>query len=209
MNVTIGRAIGDTFQIALKNIPSVLGAAILWVLTIWVPYVNVGTTIALFYGMPLELSRGRVMNPLAIFDGKYRKYMGEFFACVGLMAVSIIPALFFMVVPGIIIAIGWMFAVLLLVDQELNPAEAMTMSTKYTYGYKWTIFFSQLIVTVLLYVVSALVLWLLAAIDVDFIGILFILIIMGLWAAISVSFSGAMYRMIVLERDAPLPTDVD
>lgn len=209
MNVSFGRAIGDTFQIAVKNIPSVLGAAILWVLTIWVPYVNVGTTIALFYGMPLELSRGRVMNPLSIFDGKYRKYMGEFFACVGLMFVSIIPALCFMIVPGIIIAIGWMFAVLLLLDKELNPAEAMTMSTKYTYGYKWTIFLSQLVVTILLYIVTGILMWLLHAIDVSVIVFVGAIFLFGLWAAISVAFSGAMYRMLVLERNEPLPADVD
>lgn len=209
MNVSFGRAIGDTFQIAVKNIPSVLGAAILWVLTIWVPYVNVGTTIALFYGMPLELSRGRVMNPLSIFDGKYRKYMGEFFACVGLMFVSIIPALCFMIVPGIIIAIGWMFAVLLLLDKELNPAEAMTMSTKYTYGYKWTIFLSQLVVTILLYIVTSILMWLLHTIDVSVIVFIGAIFLFGLWAAISVAFSGAMYRMLVLERDEPLPADVD
>ena len=209
MNVSFGRAIGDTFQIAVKNIPSVLGAAILWVLTIWVPYVNVGTTIALFYGMPLELSRGRVMNPLSIFDGKYRKYMGEFFACVGLMFVSIIPALCFMIVPGIIIAIGWMFAVLLLLDKELNPAEAMTMSTKYTYGYKWTIFLSQFVITILLYIVTGILMWLLHAIDVNVIVLVGAIFLLGLWAAISVAFSGAMYRMLVLERDEPLPADVD
>lgn len=209
MNVSFGRAIGDTFQIAVKNIPSVLGAAILWVLTIWVPYVNVGTTIALFYGMPLELSRGRVMNPLSIFDGKYRKYMGEFFACVGLMFVSIIPALCFMIVPGIIIAIGWMFAVLLLLDKELNPAEAMTMSTKYTYGYKWTIFLSQLVITILLYIVTGILMWLLHTIDVSVIVFVGAIFLFGLWAAISVAFSGAMYRMLVLERDEPLPADVD
>lgn len=209
MNVSFGRAIGDTFQIAVKNIPYVLGAAILWVLTIWVPYVNVGTTIALFYGMPLELSRGRVMNPLSIFDGKYRKYMGEFFACVGLMFVSIIPALCFMIVPGIIIAIGWMFAVLLLLDKELNPAEAMTMSTKYTYGYKWTIFLSQFVITILLYIVTGILMWLLHAIDVNVIVLVGAIFLFGLWAAISVAFSGAMYRMLVLERDEPLPADVD
>ena len=149
------------------------------------------------------------MNPLSIFDGKYRKYMGEFFACVGLMFVSIIPALCFMIVPGIIIAIGWMFAVLLLLDKELNPAEAMTMSTKYTYGYKWTIFLSQFVITILLYIVTGILMWLLHAIDVNVIVLVGAIFLFGLWAAISVAFSGAMYRMLVLERDEPLPADVD
>lgn len=204
MNVSVSRAIVDTYTIALKNIPSVLGAAILWVLTIWVPYINVGTTIALFYGMPLELSRGRVMNPLAIFDGKYRKYMGEFFACIGLMSMSIIPALMFMIVPGIIIMIGWMFALILLVEKQLNPSEAMLQSTKYTYGYKWTIFFASLLVTLGMLLIYLLFGWIIATLDVDFVSIVGIIFLLGLMASIGVSFSGAMYRMLVLERDTPI-----
>lgn len=62
MNISLGLVLNQTFNTAIKNIPSILGAALLWVITIWVPYINVGTTIALFYGMPLELSRGKVMN---------------------------------------------------------------------------------------------------------------------------------------------------
>lgn len=204
MNVSVSRAIVDTYTIALKNIPSVLGAAILWVLTIWVPYINVGTTIALFYGMPLELSRGRVMNPLAIFDGKYRKYMGEFFACIGLMYMSIIPALLFMIVPGIIIMIGWMFALLLLVEKQLNPSEAMLQSTKYTYGYKWTIFFSSLLVSIIMMAIILVFGWITAALDVTFVTIVVSVFMFGLLAAIGVAFSGAMYRMLVIERDTPI-----
>lgn len=209
MNVSVSRAIADTYTMTLKNVASMLAAAILWLLTIWVPYINVGTTIALFYGMPIELAKGGVMNPLSIFDGKYRKFMGEFFACVGLMAVSLIPAFAFMIVPGIIISIGWMFAVMLLIAKELNPAEAMTMSTKYTYGYKWTIFFAQLLVfvcNILIYVILG---WLAATIDVGFISFLILLFAFGVMITIGVAFSATMYRMLVLERDMPLPANVD
>lgn len=209
MNVSVTRAITDTYTIAVKNIPSVLGAAILWILTCWIPYINVGTTIALFYGMPLELSRGGVMNPLSIFDAKYRKYMGEFFACVGLMFVSLLPAYFFMIVPGIIISIGWMFAVLLLVDKEMSPTTAMSMSTKYTYGYKWTIFLSQLVIYIALFFIYLIIGWILAKIDVGFISFIGFLALFGLTISLGVAFNGAMYRMLVLERDEPLPTDVD
>lgn len=201
MNVSVSRAIGDTYSIALKNIPSIFGAAILWAITIWVPYINVGTSIALFYGLPLELSRGRVINPLSIFDGKYRKFMGEFFACLGLMYISIIPALFFMVVPAIIISIGWMFAVLLLVDRGLSPAQALTESTKYTYGYKWTIFFAQLLVSLILLVIYGICLWLIETIDVGIVTVIIGALMIGLLASISVAFSGSMYRMLVVEHD--------
>ena len=116
-----------------------LGALILWILTCWVPYINVGTTIAL-YTIPIELSKGKVISPLFIFDGKYRQYMGEFFTLIGLMLMSLIPAFLFMVVPGIIISIGWSLAFFLLIDKGMAPGEALVQSNKATYGYKWTIF---------------------------------------------------------------------
>ena len=37
----------DGVQIGLKNFPSLVIASILYVLTLWVPYINVGTTIAM------------------------------------------------------------------------------------------------------------------------------------------------------------------
>ena len=71
--VTVTKIVIDSLCTAFKNIPSILGAAILWILTCWIPYINVGTTIALLYGLPLELSQGKIMKPTAIFDASYRK----------------------------------------------------------------------------------------------------------------------------------------
>lgn len=201
MQLTFGNLVSETITLAFKNIASVLGAAILWLLTCWIPYINVGTTIALFYGMPIELSRGNVMNPLAIFDGKYRKYMGEFFNIVGMMLISLIPAFMFMLVPGIIISIGWMFAVLLLIDRQMNPSEAMMSSTKYTYGYKWTLFLSQFVIAVIIGVIAGIIMSIVEAIDVDFITALFMIAIIGLFIAINVSFTSVAYRHLVIERN--------
>lgn len=209
MDISVSRIVGESFSTAVKNVASILGASILWVVTCWIPYINVGTTIALFYGLPIELSKGRVMNPVAIFDGKYRKYMGEFFSCVGLMMLSIIPAFLFMVVPAIIISIGWIFAVILLIDKEMNPAEAMTASTRYTYGYKWTIFFSQLIVTAVAYVIALILMSIVGTIDVGFITLIVGIFSMGLILSIGVSFNGVMYKLLVVERTEPLPTNVE
>lgn len=196
----ISRIITLSFASAVKNMVSVFAAAILWVLTCWIPYINVGTTIALFYGMPIELSKGGVMNPLSIFDAKYRKYMGEFFSLIGMMMLSIIPALFFMIIPGIIISIGWSFAVLLLVDKEMNPADAMTTSTKYTYGHKWTIFLSRFIIGALTFVVSLILSAICGAIDVGFITFIIMLFLIGLSVSISVCTEGVLYKIFVRER---------
>lgn len=206
-NVTVNKIVIDSFCTAFKNIPSILGAAILWILTCWIPYINVGTTIALLYGLPLELSQGKIMKPTAIFDARYRKYMGEFFSCVGLMLISIIPALFFMVVPAIIISIGWSFAILLLIDKEMNPAQALTESTKYTYGYKWTIFLAELVIALLLTAVSVMLYAVAGAIGPTVILIMHLLVCL-ITVCVGVASTGVMYKMLVVERNTPLPSDV-
>ena len=137
--ITVTGVLSEGIGLGIKNAVSMLGATVLWLLTIWIPYLNVGTTIAM-NTIPIELSKGKVISPLFIFDGKYRKYMGEYFTLIGLMYLAIIPALFFMIIPGIIISIGWSLAIYILLDKGVAPGEAMIRSNKATYGYKWTIF---------------------------------------------------------------------
>ena len=112
--ITYVGVLSEGLTISVKNIASIAGAVVLWLLTIWVPYINVGTTIAI-QTMPVELSKGKVISPLFIFDEKYRKYMGEYFTLTGLICMSVFPALLFMLVPGIIIinvTIGIIFMIL-------------------------------------------------------------------------------------------------
>jgi len=142
--LTIGGIINGSIQITLKNIASILGAVILWVLTCWIPYINVGTTIAIIT-MPIELSKGNIMSPTAIFDPKYRKYMGEFFILAGLMSIAISVASAFLFIPGIVISIAWSMAFYLLLDKGMNPMEAINKSNEMTYGSKWTIFLGKLV----------------------------------------------------------------
>ena len=130
--ITVAGVISEGIGLGIKNAISMLGATILWLLTIWIPYLNVGTTIAMTT-IPIELSKGRVISPLFIFDGKYRKFMGEYFTLIGLMYLAIIPALFFMIVPGIIISIGWSLAIYILLDKGVAPGEAMIQSNKATW----------------------------------------------------------------------------
>lgn len=76
--ITVTGVLSEGIGLGIKNAVSMLGATVLWLLTIWIPYLNVGTTIAM-NTIPIELSKGKVISPLFIFDGKYRKYMGEYF----------------------------------------------------------------------------------------------------------------------------------
>ena len=79
-----GETLKDSVAIGVKNAPSVIAAVALWLITIWIPYLNVGTTIAITL-LPTQLAKGEIVNPLGIFDSKYRRYMGEFFITMGLM----------------------------------------------------------------------------------------------------------------------------
>ncbi len=137
--ISLNTVILEGIKIGMENALSLIGASILYIITIWIPYINVGTTIAMA-SIPIILSKGEKISATFIFDAKYRKYLGEFFTLMGLMYIAIIPALFFLVVPGFIIAIGWSLALYILLDKNLTPGEALVYSNKATYGYKWTIF---------------------------------------------------------------------
>lgn len=149
--ITVGGVIQEGIGIGLNNLVSLLVAVLLWAITFWIPYLNVGTTIALST-IPIELSKGKIISPTFIFDAKYRKYMGEYFSLLGLMFLSILPAFFFMIIPAYVIAIGWSLAVYIMLDKGISPSEALIQSNKATYGYKWTIFFVNLILAMAYYV---------------------------------------------------------
>ncbi|MDD2961887.1 MAG: zinc ribbon domain-containing protein [Muribaculaceae bacterium] len=69
--------INEGFTVGIKNFVSIFSALILFVLTCWVPYINIGAFIGLV-NIPIELSKGNIISPTAIFDSKYRKRFGEF-----------------------------------------------------------------------------------------------------------------------------------
>lgn len=135
------------FKNGLKNFLPLLGTVILWIITIWIPYLNVGTTIAIAT-LPAQLSKGKIINPTSIFDAKYRKYMGEYFLVTSLTSMIIGTGLAFFIIPGIVMAYTYMFAQILVVDKGINPAEALTVSNKMTSGNKLNIFLSIFIVCI-------------------------------------------------------------
>ena len=149
--ITFVGVLQEGIGIGLKNALSIIAAAILWILTIWIPYINVGTTIAMC-AIPIELSKGKMISPLFIFDAKYRQFMGEFFTLVGLILIAIIPALFFMIIPGIIISISWSLGVYLLIDKQISPTQALIQSNKATNGYKWIIFGVSFVLIAVFYI---------------------------------------------------------
>ena len=132
--------IKEGITIGTKNIGPILANVLLWAVTVWIPYLNVGTTIALSVGIVTKASRGEPIPMTEIFNPKYRKYMGEYFLTSGLIGIGVVVGLVFFVIPGIVIGLAWCMAVLLVVDKGKNPTEALTLSNNCTYGYKWKIF---------------------------------------------------------------------
>ena len=149
--ITIESVLRNGLKLGIKNAASLLGCIALWVLTCWIPYINIGTTIAIVC-LPLEMAKGNVVSPLAIFDKKYFKYMGEFFLTGSFMYMGILLGSL-LIVPGIVIAVAWSLGMLFLIDKEVNPMEALSRSNKATTGYKWTIFLSQAIMGAIIGVV--------------------------------------------------------
>ena len=203
--LTVGQMLSEGTKLGLTNFLSIFLAYILWGLTCWIPYLNVGTTIGLI-NLPINLSKsdGRMISPTAIFDAKYRKYMGEFFSLTGLMMISLFPAFLFMIVPAIIIGYGWSQAYYLMFDKEMSPSDAMLQSTKITYGYKSTLFFAELLIGVIVGVVWALIGWLCGSVigSMALTGILG-LILFAAYSVIKVGMSAVAYRQLsqLLDED--------
>jgi hypothetical protein len=148
---TFSDALSNAYQIGIKNILSLIGAFILWILTIWIPYINVGTTIAMAT-LPASLSRGKMISPTEIFNKKYLKNMGDFFLIVALRGIGIMFAFYFLIIPGIVLSLAWSLGVLLVVDKNMNANAALNTSNKLTYGYKWIMFGASIVLVLPIFI---------------------------------------------------------
>lgn len=133
-NLTVGGIFTNSIKRGLQNLLPILVNTVLWILTLWIPYLNVGTSIGMMAGVVAKMSRGETISMTEIFNPVYRKRMGEFFLVVGLMFMGILSGFMFFIIPGYVIGIAWMLAPLFVVDKELNPLEAINKSNTVTYG---------------------------------------------------------------------------
>ena len=190
-----GETLKDSVAIGVKNAPSVIAAVALWLITIWIPYLNVGTTIAITL-LPTQLAKGEIVNPLGIFDSKYRRYMGEFFITMCLMVFPIFIGVLFMVIPGIVLSIAWSLAYFFLFEKKKNPMQAISASNEATYGSKWTMFFVLLAFVVAAYVIAGIFAWICAAIDVGFITFVVLLALVAVIMSISLAINASFWRQL-------------
>lgn len=185
----------DAIAIGLKNAPSVIAAVALWLVTIWVPYINVGTTIAITL-LPTRLAKGEIVNPLGIFDSKYRRYMGEYFITMGLMVFPILIGVLFMIVPAIVLSIAWTLSYYFLFEKGKNPIQAIKASNDATYGSKWTMFAVQIVIGIIVGIFLGIFRFLCDTIDVGFITFIVMFVLYVLAISISMAVNASFWKQL-------------
>lgn len=143
VRLSIGEIVSNAISIGLKNAPMLILMAILWVITLWIPYLNIGTTIGLWDQL-VRMGRGESISPTAIFNSEYRERIGDFFLLIAFLTAGALAGL---LIPGAgtIIGLAWFLAIPLFVDRGTDPLESLTMSNRLTHGNKLTIFLAILI----------------------------------------------------------------
>ncbi|HMB93830.1 MAG TPA: hypothetical protein VKP65_23465 [Rhodothermales bacterium] len=202
--LTVGNIINEAIQIGLKNMISLLGAVLLWLLTIWIPYLNVGTTIGLF-AIVLAMSRDEGFSPGEVFDPKYRKYMGEFFLLMGFMYFGTLIGLAFFVIPGMVISIAWGQAIYIMFDKGTSPLESIKLSNEITYGEKWTIFIGTFALVIVLYIAMFILIWVFSNFSDLLAGIS---ALAGMVAMVSIAIGAQAYIYRVLSQRLDMPNGV-
>lgn len=185
----------EAFEFGMKNVASILGATVLYVLTCWIPYLNVGTTIAMAM-LPVQLAKGEVINPLSIFDAQYRREMGNFLLLCGLMVSGLLMAACFCFVPAIVLSYAWSLAIYYLIACDKNPLEALKASNKATYGNKWTIFFVQLSLGLGILIVSLVLGALATATHMGFVRLLVMLLVLVIAVSISIAVEASIWKQL-------------
>jgi len=191
--------IKEGITIGAKNIGPILANVLLWAATIWIPYLNVGTTIGLTVGIVAKASRGEAIPATEVFNPRYRKYMGEFFLVFGLMSIGITVGFIFFIIPGIVIGLAWSLAILLVVDKGKNPTEALTMSNDRTYGHKWKIFgvyfFASLLFFIIMCILGVIGSNLLDDAAIAFVSLLAVLITF-FWIFVYIGLQASIYKQL-------------
>ncbi len=193
--INVMDTIKDGIQLALKNVLSLILLVILYALTVWIPYLNVGTTVGLYKAV-IAMSRGEVVDPVSIFDKENFKFFGNMFLLLGFQTVGITAATAFMFVPGIILSLAWGFAMYLLIDKNVSPLKALTASYDITLGEKWRIFFITLLVGLLIGLVSGL------CTLIPKVGYVLMILVVILGCAFAVAVEALMYRHFADKYDA-------
>lgn len=202
----ISQTVKGAFQIGFKNAFTVLGTALLWVITVWIPYLNIGTTIAFLNVLPQRLAKGEPFSPEEIFQAKYREKMTDFFIVVGLLFMILNVAIILVFFPAVVMYYALLLSVILVVNHGVQPLKALNISYDATYGSKWAIFLSYLIIGIILWVASLIIGLIVAGLTAlstwlgIFFGFIFYLAFIVISIAIAVGIFTQIYKTLILEN---------
>ena len=191
------QTIGDGVRYGLKNFLPLLLTMLLYLVTIWIPWLNVGTTIGLYKAI-IRVGRGESVDPAAIFDKKNFEGLSGFFLLFGLLHAGIMVATCFMIIPGIVMGIAWGFSLYFLIDKNVSPLKSLQLSYDATYGNKWRIFAVELLATILMFIIIG-VLALIPKV-----GFILVILATVTCSAIVVAIEGVMYDFFSKKADAIL-----
>lgn len=192
MELTVGNIVSNGFNRGLKNILAVAVNFFLWAITLIVPYINVGTTIGLCIGIVTKMKNGETISFTEVFNPVYRKKMGEFFLVSAFVGMGTAFGFVFAVIPGIVIAVAWSLAVLLVVDRDMEPLDAIKKSNELTYGKKWTMFGGMIVLVIICGLASTIIVGLISLLHIAVLTFVFGIVI----GAVSTCFSLGAYSYI-------------
>ena len=193
----IMQTIRDGIQYGLKNFLPLLLTVILYVVSVWIPYLNVGTTIGLYKAI-IGIGRGETIDPTSIFAKENFQNLSGFFLLLGLLYIGTVVACCFMLIPGIVMGIAWGFAIYFFLDKKVSPLKSLQLSYDSTYGNKWRIFAVELLCTISMFILGGI-----CAVIPKVGGVLTILVaVVG--SAIIVAVEGVMYNFFSKKADALL-----
>ena len=190
----IMQTIKDGVRYGLKNFLPLLLMVILYLVTVWIPYLNVGTTIGLYKAV-IAIGRGETIDPTAIFAKENFKDLSGFFLLLGLLYMGVTVACFFMFIPGLVMSIAWGFAIYFFLDKKVSPLKALRLSYDTTYGNKWRIFFLGILCGIIVGILCSIFALIPKA------GAVLVILVAIFCMAIVVAIQGVMYNFFSKKAD--------
>ena len=194
MKLNAIETIQNGVQLGLKSFPALVVNGILYGLTVWIPYLNIGTTIAMI-NLPARIARDESLSMTEIFDPKYRENFGEVFLAMGLVTAGLLAGFSMFFFPAYILSIAWSLAVLLVIDKKLEPMAALRKSFELTNGNKWAIWLSSFLF-LLAVGIGAGVLNFIGGLITPLLGKFFVLVIMILIVPIRIGIAAEIYKKL-------------
>ena len=148
----------EATKLGMNNAIPLLITVVIYLLTCWIPYLNIGTSIAMAT-IPSKLAHGETLNPTFIFDSVYRRQIGNYLLFLGLYTMMLLPTILSVLfIPALpVLFIMYSLSLFILLDRETTPIEALEMSRQATYGFKWKIFFLLLVFSLAFYIIPQLI----------------------------------------------------